>query len=535
MRRFLPEVVALTVIASIALVVQGWIAFGGVGIISFSDSADYLFFTDFYRGQFYGEVRPQDLAFYWATRFPPLFPLVLAVFGGGTHDLPHTQMIACSITVAMLVPMWVWLRRESGSALVAATITVLVVASPGLFLLTLNPVSEPLAMGLTWLVFALSRDAERKPGLGLPVALVAGLATLARSINVALVLSVPVWMLMQRPRPRPRHWVGASVVALVPFLAWMSYRRTLPRTTAYTDAFDLDFVVSELGGWPELLYVHPWRLVMALVRNFDTTPDALSIALTLAIGGAAILGALLRLRARKLDAVFLAIYVGILLVWPYPREAPRFVTQVLPIVLLHAWVGLDWLVARATSVGSRAAIASLTALVFGASAGTVFHFVHLATQPLVAELRPEQREPPYFLSPDRQAAEATARRLATIRIAAREAAGAVPDGECVYAVLPYLLERHGQVRTELYPVSLGAAKPVEAQLSECAYLFVVGIPGAWPSQTPFFPMDHLGDSTVTIFTAAVGDGVMVAALLAWKPEYEERRRRHRRAVTIEAR
>jgi hypothetical protein len=525
------EVAALAVVAAIALTIYGWIFAGGVGIITYSDSADYLFFADFYRGQFYTEVRPQDLAFYWATRFPPLFPLVLAAFGGGTHDLQYTQGIACGITFGMFTMLWWWVRRETGSAVAAATILLLVVVSPGLFMLNLNPMSEPLAMGMTWLAFLMAQRAPERPERFLLVALVGGLSALARSINIALVLAIPLWLLLHRATPR--RWLVGTATALAPFVIWLVYRRTLPRASTYTDGLDLAFVVNELGGWPDLLWVHPWRLVTAFASNFDTRPDAWSIAIALTLIVAAAAGWWRRAQARRLDAAFLVIYFGVILVWPYPREAMRFLTFVVPLMLFHAWVGIEWAIARSRSSGPapQFASAALAVLVLLASAGTIAHFFDLATHTVAPELRADQREQTYFFASDRTSAEAAARGLATIRIAAREATRRVPDGECVYAVMPYLLERHAPLPVMKYPDELDPAIPVEQQLSRCRFLFVMGVPGAWKSQVPFYPMDQVRSTTEVVFAAEVAKGSTVAALLTWDDATDQRRQAHVRSRT----
>jgi hypothetical protein len=518
------EIVSLLAIAATAIVIYGWIVAGGVGIITSSDSADYLFFADFYRGQFYTDVRPQDLAFYWATRFPPLFPLVLAAFGGGTHDLQYTQGIACGITLGMFAILWWWVRRETGSAFAAATILLLVVLSPGLFMLNLNPMSESLAMGMTWLAFLFAQRAPERPERFLLVALLGGLSALARSINIALVLAIPIWLLLQRATPR--RWLACTATALAPFLLWLVYRRMLPRAAAYTDGIDLAFVVNELGGWPDLLWVHPWRLVTAFAKNFDTRPDAWSIALASILLIAAAVGWWRRARARRLDAAFLLVYVGVILVWPYPREAMRFLTFVMPLMLFHAWVGIDWAIARSRSSrpAPQLASAGLAMLVLLASAGTIAHFFHLATHIVDPELRGEQREQTYFFASDRTTAEAAARGLATLRIAAREATRLVPEGECVYAVMPYLLERHAALPVMTYPHGLDPTIPIEHQLSKCRFLFVMGVPGAWDFQVPFYPMEHVHGTTHVVFSAEVSKGSSVAALLTWNDDVEERRR-----------
>lgn len=506
----------LLLLAAAACTIYGWIAIGGVGIISFSDSADYIFFADFYHGQFKGDVAPEALAYYWNTRFPPLFPLVLAAFGGGTHDLAQTQWIACGITLAMFVSLWLWLRRETQDPVIAATVTALVVLSPGLFLLTLNPVSEPLAMGMMWLVFLLAKDPpDNRSSRFLMVALLAGLTALARSINIALVLAVPVWLLLNRASRR-QFGLG-SAIALFPFLAWMLYRRASPRASKYTDGIDLNFVVTELGGWPDLFYLHPWRLIRAIAENFDTTPGALSIGFVLILLALGAIGWWSRARARKLDPVFFVFYTGILLVWPYPNQAMRFVALVMPLLLFYALLGLRVFLAwRASGPRPAWAPALLGVGVLVASGATMVHFVRLATEPMPDELQGDMREQSYFYASGPDEARLVAEGFARIRLTARESLRHVPTNDCVYAVMPYLLERHGPIRTMQYPLNLNHDADIRRQLAHCNYFFVAGMPGAWKEQVPFYPLEWLDGHVQGVVVAEAGPGALVAALLTWR-------------------
>lgn len=499
-------------ISIIALCIYGWIAAGGMGIVGFSDSADYLFFADFYRAQFSGQPPPEAVAFYRATRFPPLFPLLLAVFGGGTHDLQWTQVVSCTVTLCMFVMLWVWVRRETANPVAAATITALIVLSPGLFLLTLNPVSEPLAMGMTWLVFFLAAKPRMTSDGYILLALIAGMSTLARSANIVLIAAIPVWLYLQRANWK--QLAAATAIAFAPFLLWMIYRRSIPNAGSYLDGFTLEQAITDLGGWPDLLYQHPWRLFVGFTKNLDNTPDALSLCIAIVILVCATYGWWRRARAKKLDAIFFGFYLALILIWPYPREATRFITFVMPLLFLYALHGLQGLGQYVTANTRMKSSASgvLALMVALASAGTIWHFVDLAMQPVDEELRREQREQMYFAASTRVTALKAAEISARIRLTAREATLRIPPGDCVYATLPYLLEMHGPVNVIPYPEDFEEELSVEAQLRRCNYFFIAGVRGHIPAHVPFFPRELLHPWAVPVVMSKI-DEWMVAALL----------------------
>lgn len=508
------EWLALGLISTIAVCINGWVAAVDMGIIGFSDTAEYLYFTDFYRAQFTGQTLSHAAEYYRTTRLPPLFPLVLAAFGGGTHALQWTQIIASAIALFVLVVMWVWLRRETESPSAAATITLLVVLSPGLFLLTLKPASEPLAMGMTLLTFVLATKPRATASDYVLLALIAGSSTLARSANIALVAAIPIWLYFQHGANR-KQWLTATVVAFAPFALWLAYRRLLPNTESYLAAMTLDHIVAELGGWPDLLYLQPWTLFLGLARNFDSTPDASSLIVVFVLLLIGVRGWWLRVRAKKLDAVFLASYLGLILIWPYPEEAPRFMTFLLPILLLYALQGIQSLIP--SERGNATVASGVLALAFVLiSAGTLWHFLDLATLTVDEELRPEQREQLYFHAPDRAAALITAEGLARVRLAAAEAAQQVPRDDCVYATLPHLLAMRAPITVVRYPLRLVDGIPPEAQLRECSYFFVAGFSGTKPGEGPFHLLEELEPWTKPVLTSEMSGGgpeATVAALL----------------------
>ena len=345
------------------------------------------------------------------------------------------------------------------------------------------------------------------------LALIAGLSTLARSANIVLVAAIPVWLYLQNAT-RKQLMVG-TVAAFAPFVLWATYRRSMPNANDYLDGVTLQYAVTELGGWPDLLYLHPWQMISGFARNLDNTPDAFSLSIAIAILVCAAYGWWQRVRAKKLDAVFFAFYLAMILVWPYPSEAMRFITFLLPLLFLYALLGVQRLAQTfpASSRSKTRAPALLALLVALASATTIWHFLDLATLTVDEELRGEQRTQMYFTTPDRATALRSAEGNARIRLTAREATRLIPADDCAYATLPSLLEMHGPVRVLPYPDRFVEGIPVESQLRLCNYFFVSGLRGNSPSHQPFHPAEKLRAWTTPLLVADLGDGSIVAALL----------------------
>lgn len=518
--RIAVEALALGLVAAVAVTIHAWIAAVDMGIIGFSDAVDYLYLTDFYRGHFLGQVDSHAADYYRVSRLPPLYPVVLAALGAGTHALHWSQIVASCLTVAMLVPMWWWLRRESGSAAIGVTLAMLVVISPGLFLVSLKPASEPVAMAMTWIAFLIASKPNQSPTEYVALAVLVGISALVRSANIALAIALPVWLWTRRLDLGRR--LAVSALALLPFVLWTLYRRTFAGAESYLAAMTPANIVSALGGWPNFLYLHPWTLFLGLVRNLDHTPGPASIAAVAILLAFALAGGWTRLCSGKLDAIFVCTYAAMLLVWPYPAEAPRFMTFILPIVLLYSTSGarrlVETLEAEQRATGLACAVAVALALV--ASAPTMLHFVKLASVRVDDDLQPEQREQLYFLSPDRATAIANADAAARVRLAAAEAARRIPAGACVYSTLPHLFALRAPVRTLRYPLRLSPDASADAQLATCNYFFVTAFSGNVPGEGAFHLADALRGWTQPILVSRVelGKGPYTLAALLVRTE-----------------
>jgi hypothetical protein len=507
---------------AVALLVYGWVAFGNRTMTGFSDAIDYLFMADFYRATFAGVPDPLAVEHYRTTRFPPLFPLLLAAFGGGSAHTHPAEFVTGATVVLAVVVIWLWARRETHDPWLALLVALATCLNPALFLLALTPASEPLAMAATWTAFLLAASQPHSRSRLLALAAVIGVSTLVRSANIALTAAFLVWLAMRRVPLRSSLLPG--LVSTVPFLAWAVYRGTLPGAQTYLGVFAATDYVQQLGGWPDLLWLQPWHLFEAwaqswnpLARQLHYVPAALLLVFLLP-------GLAERLRAQRLDAWFFLAYVGMILVWPYPSDARRFTLFVLPLMVLYAIQGAVRVMQRwAPRLRPAAAGGVVALLLFFAAGSTLAHFVRLAAIPVDPELEGDKREEAYFAAPDAAAAARSLERNARARLTAAEAGAIAGPAECVYATMPQLLRLHGRVRSVRYPDDIADAAAAQAQLSACRYYFVADLNFHGSRQPPFYPMEQLRGWTSIVLQSRMRVGEanrLVAALFERTPPTE---------------
>ncbi len=481
----------------------------------FSDSIDYLLFADYFRAWFADRLTQQLIDFFAQTRFPPLFPLLLAVCGAGTQAASAAYWVTAATAALSIALSAAWLVRESRAATTGLLLAVPFALSPGFHLLALDPVSEPLLLCIILAVLiSAGRLAEGRGSLVAFVALVS-LAPLCRMAGLALVVAAGAWLLTLRSG----HWrqlLLAIVLMVLPALAWLAYRRLMPVQSSYTDSLTVSRMLEAFGGWQGWLLDHPLRIAqgfVALLRPGASPLWAIYVPATLL----ACYGLARRALRRELDAWFMAIYVLLVWCWPYPAEVPRLLLVTLPIYMLHVWEAFWALIGRwqpDEPRRSRSAAVLLLAAFASITGPFLLESARRAATPVDAELEPFKRNRAFFESTERSEAFALLELLARIEFAAEKTAADLSKDECVYTVWPGTFVLRGtDARTLHYPPRAG---PLRTQLRECRYLFVTSTTSPQLREPLLYPLEEAASWTHPEFVSRMtfrGRSIIAAALL----------------------
>lgn len=339
----------VVVVAAIAHVVLAWLT--RIPALSWGeDDAAYILLAQQLRHFGYREV--QDIVAPIHARFPPGYPLIIAVlgwpFGDATDALLALNML---FAVATIVLLYLAARRYLGEriALVAA------------LLFAINPMTvwdsahvmaeAPFKFLMMLGVWALTRDEEDSR-----FAVLAGgaiiAAALTRSAGLFLLPALALYWLW---RGRYR-WVGVFVVAtLCTVGAWTAWTLVAPEPEArrlYVSVVapggpraPTNFLVDQLVRLPARAR-RLTTIVFPFVLAFPTIPrtpidNVLSLLSLVGLGGA---GVLLMLRRWTAAALITLCYGTLLLVWRYAVE--RFANPLVPFLIAAMLVGVDWLAQR---------------------------------------------------------------------------------------------------------------------------------------------------------------------------------------------
>jgi len=381
---------------------------------------------------------------------------------------------------------------------------------------------------------------------------VIGVSPLVRSAMLPLLMAFPLWLALQRSVT----WKQAAApvgIAWLPFVAWTLYRYALG---ADSYAGRLSLFESPLSGiaWPDILWTQPTRLFHAFLDDWATPRSPMLVSAATILVALAIVGCFLRLRANKIDAWFLTGYVGVILLWPFPNELPRFLVVVYPCLLLCAFTAgqaaeqrmRSTLAARQSSrlglggpdkpdkrsgstpaedLPSRdshwhpmpATWLILSACVIFANAPAAKLFLHRALLPVAPELQGDKREKDFFVAKTDALAVKAAEFYARNRFLLFDAQSVVPEHECIYAQVPQFAALYSKRQAFSYPRGLLTKSQGEASeiLRRCNYYLLSAWSSAKYGVTSMYPMEVMQQWTELelISHETVNDQLVVSAAL----------------------
>lgn len=506
---------AALLILCVGIPIYGWIAAYDFSTLAFQDSIEYLAMADFYRSMFGGAADAHAIAYYRSTRLPPVYPLLLAAVGAGTLNSHAATLLTAATSILAALAFWWWLRRERGRDVVATLIPIALLLYPAFFLVNLQPVSEPLSMVVLGCVLALlCRDVS--PSRLLIAGLLIGLAPLIRTAMLPLVVAFGIWMLIVRPGDR-RTRLLAFAAATLPIAVWMAHRAAIG-SQSYAGALTASALVSQLGSWPDLLWLQPMRWFQSVVGNWGPPVPAYAAALTAILLLVAVVGWWLRLRRNAIDAWFLPGYVLMILIWPYPYELGRFMVVVYPLILVCCVTALETFPAPSASQAPRhGRYALLWTLLVLVSLPAGLQFLQRAMLPVDDALLGDKRERPFFRATTDERALMSAEVLLRTRFLAEEAANHIPADECAYSVHPVMQRVYGRIRTLHYPLDLANVAPEVAseRLRACDWYFLAGFDVAEPPLPSLYPYKALLGWTDAVLYSRIehAKGVTPAGIL----------------------
>jgi hypothetical protein len=450
-----------------------------------SDATDYLVMARHLSP--YAPETPANAQTAALSRFPPLYPLLLA-WGGGAQDLHLAHAVTSACFLAALLLLYAWLIQEGVLPAAAALLLLLIASLRASWIAGLLLHSEYSYLLFSVLALVLmARQEQRREARHLlqGAALAVAAAALTRTVGAALYVPLAVVAL------RTRRWsaLGSLALALLPYLIWHALHRA---EHGYAGALSAVYGHDPFAS----LQAQLARQVPALAAAFGDTFGSrlLPRAATDLLAWACLGAATWRLIRLKPDAVYLAAYFAILLIWPYPEVAQRLVWVVLPVMLVQL------LLVAAELPGT-----------FGAPQQLVMPALWLAVisqaLPAIASATERYRWPydsgyaearglEAWYDDDPGAAMHGVNSQMTVVRALERARQRVPAGQCVVAVRPVIVTYFTGGKSVFPPLNSVPDPDFDRQLRRtgCRYIFMYSAAdGHFP--VPLHPLQRLSGST----------------------------------------
>lgn len=313
------------------------------GVLTGQDDAVYIMLARGLRDFGYSDLFAVGLPRHGL--YPPGYPLLLSFWGllaGDSFDGYVALSVLCS--VGGLAFSWLVLRSLLPLRVALVALAALAF-NPYLVEYASSVASEAPFLLFSMLAVWLAARGRTTTRSALGLAAIAIFAALTRAVGATLVLALGVWWLSRR-RWRPAVSLALLSVALIgPWLLWIT---TAPGQFAGHSYVADALVATEDAPGPVAVIADrvsrnapryfvrslPYSLSVPTIPGTPIDNALMASLLTISLGA----GIWLLWRAGRLEAVYVAGYLGLLLVWPW--AVPRFLYPLLPLVVAAMLVGL---------------------------------------------------------------------------------------------------------------------------------------------------------------------------------------------------
>ena len=485
MRKYITYSVLLVISTLIAIV---YVSLGWMNQISSlgGDSAGYLLAAHYYSPY----QPPNDVISTYGKQifYPPLFPIILALLGGGDHIIAAHETVIAFLLIAMGL-LYLWARAEKLSVPVSSGIVMIFALMPATYLTSFPVWTEnPYLMFSLLAVVALARETPSER-MWLLAAVAVSAALLIRIAALPLGFAFIAYLLWRRP---PRIFLLAGI-ALLPFTLWMIANTTMDTGAGvYFSHLQGKYHDNPLGFFVAQLWVESKALLDAWRYAWlGDAPTSVSKLIVYAFGIFALVGWLARLRMLKFDSIYVAAYLIVLLVWPHPEEALRYSYVLFPLLLLYGFLALLRFPAMIANPRAHVVASIGTfALLAISMAPTLMLNIRYYTQELSEEYSDNKHTAEWYSSDRRQAeAQAIFRTRLLHHLATLSSQVAVKD--CVFAIKPTIVTLYTQRTSHASPISFKSDDEFWKETAKCRYVYV--LPFASPSyHQAFYPLSRLG-------------------------------------------
>lgn len=443
--------------------------------------------------------------------YPPLFPAIIGL-SGGSFAAAHAVVVASLLLGSVF--LFFWLRTLELRIGQSAAIVLLFALAPGTYLLALKIWSEnPYLCASLLALWAMARaqpgnSARPWQGWWWIASIGAATALMIRAAGVPLALATAVFLAWKRPR----GWPVMVAVVWAPFLAWVIWSRVhATGVTIYTQQLSglygddaVRHVFAQIASeFPALVAAWP----ASWVDQLTPWPQRLVVS---ACGCVCVAACFVRLGRPRFDAVYVVLYLIMLMLWPWPSEAPRLLYPVCPVLLGQGFWACKAVAARVGhDRAGRGFAYGLTIMLGLTILPTLMVTAKRRLQPVPEDMQLVRYIPNYYVGQGETAA-ITALLINDLQRLGR----LVGADDCVFTIKPATVVLLAGRRGLLPPLADTNDEDFRRGLGACRYAYLMfGQSATFPE--PFYPGSRLPERSQVISALwnKTGDGELLAELV----------------------
>ena len=432
------------------------------------------------------------------TAFPPLYPLLLGMFGGTSAHVGVAHAITTTFMLAAVVTYFSWLRCETRSTLEAFILSLIFTFLSTTLLQSLGILSENLYLLLTLLAIWLLN----KPEINLPrlyaIATVIGLAAITRTIGVTLIMAFAVYLFIHKKDQR----IKLILVSTVPIVSWNILRWFLDYKGGY---LWLVVDIAKRGPLAVLLSkqisIESHALWVGWITSLNHLPTMMTLIAGSALGAICLAGSIRRAYLKQLDGIYVLFYFSLLLLWPFSLEAKRFLYVIMPMLLFHGLEFSDYLFQRFSlrKILVHAYLLMIALVAFPAT-GLIFNRMALAAHD---ENKMYANSYDWYSDADLDTARKKIRSHLQLVRSWKKVSKIVPENECVYHVDAPSLMLYADRRSYSPPIAF--TKDQFLKMANYCRYFYLGSYTRIPYRRLFYPREYVVGAGKIVFVDRMDD------------------------------
>ncbi|HSI22305.1 MAG TPA: hypothetical protein VK959_04715 [Methylophilaceae bacterium] len=465
----------------LAAITAGYLAWswstilGGFG----GDNANYLLMAQYYSP--YSTPSPAASYLASASIYPPLFPLLLGLSGGG-ESLLLAHLVTTGFLLLAFVIFYLWLIRAPIDTKTAWCTLIALALLPGIYFQTLSIHSENLYVLLTMAALFCLSESQRRPSQPLVILALLSIAAayLTRTAAISLIFAALAWMWFHRI---PRKGL-LSLLLIAPVILWSQLGKT--GTTNYWQQLLNGY--HDPAVMADQISLQARYLFVGWLTNFgDSRASSIAGIATLAAGLA---GTLWRIKLGYADGLYVLCYIAMAILWPFPAEAQRLTIAILPIILMHAvWLADKW---KLPELRIKPLVALLLATITISVIPEFALHLHRFLSPLPTGIPTTYRHAEWWYSTNPDAARFNIQAMAALEQGMKHIESKVPGNACIYSIKPSVVAYLSK-RKSIAPPSAGAdADAFESSVlkSECRFFYMM-IYTSPSFSSPLYPYERM--------------------------------------------